>query len=209
MIAALFVCSNGVYYNLPNVDPWDWWRDAKEYKGPHPVVAHPPCTRWSRMASFLQWKQGIRIGDDDGCFKSALISVRTFGGILEHPAYSYAWKHFGLLKPEYGKWTGDQHNGFVTEIDQVAYSHRANKKTWLYCFGYIGTPRALNWSYNDIAECTVTALGRTKNGKIYDPYRGKKSLTQGEANKTPPAFRNVLIDIAENVSINYRRDRNG
>ena len=43
MIAALFVETGGVYFGLPNVDPWDEERDARLYDGPWPVVAHPPC----------------------------------------------------------------------------------------------------------------------------------------------------------------------
>ena len=47
MIAALYVETNGVYYGLPDVDPWDEQRDARLYAGPWPVVAHPPCAKWS------------------------------------------------------------------------------------------------------------------------------------------------------------------
>jgi hypothetical protein len=43
VIAALFVATNGPYFGLPDVDPWDVTRDARTYPGPHPVVAHPPC----------------------------------------------------------------------------------------------------------------------------------------------------------------------
>lgn len=52
MIAALYVIENGPYYGLPNVDPWPESRDARTYAGPHPVVAHPPCSRWCRLAAF-------------------------------------------------------------------------------------------------------------------------------------------------------------
>lgn len=48
MIAALFVQRGGVYFGLPDVDPWDEQRDARLYAGPLPVVAHPPCQRWGR-----------------------------------------------------------------------------------------------------------------------------------------------------------------
>lgn len=43
-VAALFVQKNGVYHNLEDVDPWPEDRDARNYAGPWPVVAHPPCS---------------------------------------------------------------------------------------------------------------------------------------------------------------------
>src|SRR3954471_9253930 len=99
MIAALFVAPDGCYTGLPDVDPWDEQRDARLYAGPHPVVAHPPCARWSRVAGFTEARFGLKRGEDAGCFKSALQSVRTYGGVLEHPAHSDAWKVFHLPKP--------------------------------------------------------------------------------------------------------------
>ena len=53
-VAALYVETNGCYYNLPGVDPWDKARDARLYAGPWPVVAHPPCQRWCRLAGLVQ-----------------------------------------------------------------------------------------------------------------------------------------------------------
>ena len=38
-VAALYVETNGSYFGLPGVDPWDEPRDARLYAGPHPVVA--------------------------------------------------------------------------------------------------------------------------------------------------------------------------
>jgi hypothetical protein len=46
MIAALYVETDGAYFGVPGVDPWDEARDARRYAGPHPIVAHPPCQRW-------------------------------------------------------------------------------------------------------------------------------------------------------------------
>lgn len=80
MIAALYVQRGGVYYGLPDVDPWDETRDARLYAGPHPVVAHPPCSRWCRLAGLVEARWGHRKGDDGGCFAAALASVRTWGG---------------------------------------------------------------------------------------------------------------------------------
>src|ERR1700746_705970 len=69
MIAALYVETNGVYYNLPHVDPWDEARDARLYAGPWPVVAHPPCARWGRYFSGGPSARVRRkLGDDGGCF---------------------------------------------------------------------------------------------------------------------------------------------
>jgi hypothetical protein len=53
MVAALFVATNGIYFGLPNVDPWDKRRDARTYAGPHPVVAHPPCALWNTILLVL------------------------------------------------------------------------------------------------------------------------------------------------------------
>ena len=107
MIAALYVETDGVYSNLPGVDPWNEERDARQYIGPYPVVAHPPCQRWGRY-----WHGApnnphqYRMGEDGGCFAAALTSVRNYGGVLEHPAHSHAWKFFGLIPPmSAGGWT--------------------------------------------------------------------------------------------------------
>lgn len=100
MIAALFVETNGAYFNLPDVDPWDERRDARLYAGPHPVVAHPPCSRWCRLAGLVEARWGHKRGDDGGCFASALESVRRYGGVLEHPAFTDAFVAYGIPPPE-------------------------------------------------------------------------------------------------------------
>ena len=105
MIAALYVETNGIYYGLPDVDPWDEQRDARLYEGPWPVVAHPPCARWCALAPMVQAVYGYKIGHDGGTFEAALESVRRFGGVLEHPAHTRAWGRFGLPRPSLGGWS--------------------------------------------------------------------------------------------------------
>ena len=49
-VAALFVQPDGCYAGLPEVDAWPEQRDARKYRGPWPVVAHPPCQLWGAFA---------------------------------------------------------------------------------------------------------------------------------------------------------------
>ncbi len=147
-VAALFVETDGCYYGLPGVDPWDKTRDARNYRGPHPVVAHPPCERWGRY-----WHGGpsARVrkvqGDDGGCFASALASVRRWGGVLEHPEASAAWRAHGLLMPpKGGGWLTAGDGGWTCCVEQGHYGHRARKATWLYTFGVpVEALPALKW----------------------------------------------------------------
>src|SRR5438874_3187748 len=114
-VAALYVDPKGVYANLPGVEVWDEARDARLYAGPWPVVAHPPCARWCLLAPLNASQYGQTVGDDGGCFEVALRAVRAFGGVLEHPAYSYAWPAFGLPTPVRGAWTSTLFDdGWVT-----------------------------------------------------------------------------------------------
>lgn len=100
-VAALFVARGGCYFDpsLTDVDPWDETRDARLYAGPWPVVAHPPCSRWCLLAGLVQATRGHKVGDDGGTFAAALASVRRWGGVLEHPAFTRAWPTYGLPAP--------------------------------------------------------------------------------------------------------------
>jgi len=189
MIAALFVQSGGSYFDLPGIDPWDEARDARKYDGPFPVVAHPPCHRWGRLgaANYVRWGgEHNRPGNDDGCFMAALTAVRRFGGVLEHPAKSHAWPTFGLTAPKVKGWQRSG-CGWVCEVWQSAYGHRANKRTWLY---YVGpTPPELKW---DRIIGTHQIGFQDQRGKA----KNKPTLSPREANATPVEFRDVLISMA-------------
>lgn len=192
MVAALYVETDGVYCGLPDVDPWDEARDARLYEGPWPVVAHPPCPKWSPLAYINRRRiPGYEIGDDGGCFAAALKAVNTFGGVLEHPALSLAWAHFGLDRPERGIWKG-LFGSYVTEVDQGAYGHRARKRTWLYAV----TPRVpspLDWS---VVHSNMIVSGFTHQAKGVHVTCEHRRVRPLEASRTPPAFRDVLLDIA-------------
>jgi hypothetical protein len=181
MTAALFVQADGIYFGLPNVDPWDVSRDARKYQGPHPVVAHPPCARWGNYWFGSPSKEErFTLGDDGGCFESALESVRKFGGVLEHPRGSRAWRHYGLIDPIRGGWMpADMLGGWTCCVDQGNYGHRAQKSSWLYLFG--AKPPSLNW--------------RLSENKVPVEMMSKR-----ERAATPKPFRDLLIDIALSCS---------
>lgn len=208
-VAALFVDPKGVYSNLPGVDAWDEKRDARLYAGPHPVVAHPPCARWSRLAGFTEARFGYKRGEDGGCFESALRSVRTYGGVLEHPAYSAAFARYGLPKPSVTEgWTAGMCGGWSCYVEQGRYGLPVKKATWLYAFG-VELPD-LKWGY------VPDARGEQSNGEWggNDNWRDRWAKPTGleDANSwwkshrhdglrsmTPPEFRDVLLDMARSV----------
>lgn len=190
MIAALYVETNGCYFGLDGVDPWDEKRDARLYDGPYPVVAHPPCQLWTRFAhvNFARWGgEHNRPGNDQGCFAAALASVRKWGGVLEHPAFSDAWKAYDLPRPVAGKWLQIE-TDWVCEVWQSAYGHKARKRTWLlYCGDK--DPASMNW---DRPEGTHQIGFHDQRGKA----RNKPTISGKAASATPPEFRDVLIKIA-------------
>jgi hypothetical protein len=196
MIAALFVQTNGAYFGLENVDPWDEKRDARLYAGPHPVVAHPPCSRWCRLAGLVEARWGHKRGDDGGCFASALASVRKWGGVLEHPAYSDAWAAFELnAPPTGGGWVNaDMQGGWTCYVEQARYGHAAKKATWLYANG-VELPSLL-WGH--VAVRDVKALvSWCGNHTCADEDRPR--LGKHAAAATPPLFRDALLTMARSA----------
>lgn len=195
MIAALYVQRGGVYYGLDGVDPWDESRNALGYDGPHPVVAHPPCSRWCRLAGLVEARWGHKRGDDGGTFAHALRCVRQYGGVLEHPAYSDAWAAFDLPRPvRSGGWTRGLCGGWSAHVEQGRYGHAAKKATWLYAYG-VDLPE-LRWGAtpDGAALALVSWCGnRVKSGEAR-PRLGKK-----QASRTPIEFRDMLLKMARSA----------
>ena len=203
-VAALFVDPRGVYAGLPDVEVWDEERDARKYAGPHRVVAHPPCSRWCRLAGLVEARWGHKRGDDGGCFASALASVRRWGGVLEHPAYSDAWAHFGLNRPpSSGAWVvADFEGGWTCHVEQGRYGHVAKKATWLYANG-VELP-SLEWGAipDRDSQALVSWCGNHTSAFDTRPRVGKKA-----AAATPERFRDVLLGMARDRSMKTMRER--
>jgi len=215
-VAALYVETGGTYFNLPDVEPWDETADARLYAGPHVVVAHPPCQRWGRFWHGSTRKpHQFKLGDDGGCFRAALADVKSWGGVLEHPADSHAWETFGVPRPRRdGGWT-DAATLFETLpawtccVYQGHYGHFAGKPTWLIV---AGLPREqlpeLRWG-----KCEQRLHPKALEKYGYEKARriGMMAMVGGKdktriRNGTPPEFRDLLLALARQCA-SYAENR--
>ncbi len=206
-IAALYVDPAGSYAGLPDVDCWDEARDARLYAGPHPCVAHPPCARWSRLAGFTEARFGLKRGDDGGCFAAALASVRQWGGVLEHPAYTAAWARYGLPRPTHHTgWTRSLlDDGASCYIEQGRYGLPVKKATWLYAVG-VELPE-LRWGFTpdgdgDGAGGMDDWRDRwERGGRLGDDTFWSRERNSGRRSSTPPEFRDQLLAMARSSAL--------
>ena len=176
MIAILYVQPRSHYFGLKDVQCWDEIADARHYSGPAPVVAHPPCQVWSRARC-----TGIAPemwGKDGGCFEHALNCVLRYGGVLEHPAFTWAWKRYNLQPPQGYGWTQAMAGYWVGQLDQGAYGHKTRKTTWLLYAGRAAPPAP--------KLCPADAA--------FPELR--RSCSRKQKNATPPEFADLLIGLA-------------
>lgn len=169
MVAALFVRRRSHYLAL-GCDCYDVDRDARTYCGSAPVVAHPPCRSWGRLAHLAK----PRVDERELAF-FAVDQVRRCGGVLEHPEGSRLWREAGLPRP--GSDQLDIFGGFSVAVDQVHFGHRARKRTWLYVVGFEG---ALPPVPMPLAAPSVTV----------------EHMGRAERERTPPLFAAWLVGIA-------------
>lgn len=197
VIAALYVAKGGCYYGLPDVDPWDKDRDARLYAGPWPVVAHPPCGPWGAIRHLTV--PGRKRRDDADCMPYAVAAVRRWGGVLEQPAGSVAFRAFGMPHP--GEFP-DEHGGWSVEVCQVEWGHPARKRTWLYIVG----TRAVDLSPPHPGRVPTHWVSggrhhvRKGRGGVVPP--GIKVCSARQRSATPLPFRDLLLSIARTVGVN-------
>ena len=182
-IAALYVSDRGPYASMPGIDPWDATRDAMNYPGPHPVIAHPPCGPWSVLKAFCT-KQ------DASLAPIAVSQVRKWGGILEHPKGSSLFTTAtGLNLPVPGG-LPDAWGGFTILVDQCRWGHPARKQTLLYMVGvdpaWIVIPA---WQEpTAVIDCSSSRKGT-----------GMTHVPKSQRHLTPPAFAEWLVDLARRI----------
>ncbi len=186
-VAALYIDPRGPYPALCR-EVYDEARDARNYWGPLPVVAHPPCGPWGRLRH-LSTKQDPLAG------LVAVTAVRLYGGVLEHPAHSKLWEARNLPRPGDSP---DAWGGYTLEVCQVDWGHVARKRTWLYV---VGCPRRALPRRPAPREPTHWISGgrgrKGKKSKTTPVPKGIKICSAQQCRRTPPEFAKWLIGIAE------------
>lgn len=180
-VAALYIDPRGPYPAMPDVECWDAERDARKYAGPHPIVAHPPCGPWGKLAHLCYLQ-------DPALAPLAVEQLRAFGGVLEHPAHSKLWIKLALPRP--GELSYDAF--WTLDVEQVRWGHVARKRTWLlfcgvsrYAVGQFPPPKdPTHW----IGAPVVRYRARTSSHML--------AASSEKARRTPPAFARWLVDLA-------------
>jgi hypothetical protein len=158
---------------------------------------------WAGQPLWIK-RTGIRKikGDDGGCFKHSLDTLRRVGGVLEHPWGSHAWRHFGIpVPPRSGGWisTGLFDGGWTCCVEQGRYGHYARKPTLLLAYG-CELPE-LEWGEGK-AEYPEWAI--EKYGLARCKRAGELAFKGGGTDSsprigTPEPFRDLLIGMARSV----------
>lgn len=175
-VVALYVDPRGPYPGLVH-DWYDEARDARNYDGPWPVVAHPPCGPWGRL-KFLCTKQ------DPSAGPLAVGMVRTYGGVLEHPSNSTLFRVCAMPFP--GE-LPDAFGGRTYAVSQSPWGHRCEKPTWIYV---VRVPDA-------IVRAGILS-GGVATHRVTNGPRGPQLPRVGalEARLSPPAFASWLVELA-------------
>jgi len=194
-VAVLFARKDSHYKALPNVDVWDIDRDALNWPGGTPCIAHPPCRAWGQLRHLAKPRKG-----EKDLALWALDQVREHSGVLEHPKNSTLLRTAGLLPPG----IIDAFGGFLFPILQSQFGHQADKPTYLYIVGCLPAavpdyPLMLGY-----ATHIIGTPGRRKNGTRLQQgdigYRPEVSKPDRE--HTPTALCRWLVALAETSRLN-------
>ena len=124
---ALFTRTDSIYKKKSHWDAYDQNRNALTYNGNNPVVCHPPCRTWGKLAHLASKAKA----NESNLALWSIDKIRSVGGILEHPDGS---KLFGKFLPDVNTFN-DNFGGFTILVDQYDFGHVAHKMTKLYFCG--------------------------------------------------------------------------
>jgi hypothetical protein len=186
-IAVLFARADSIYKSIEGCDVWDIERNALNWPGGCPVVAHPPCRAWGRLSHMAKPRPG-----EKDLARWAVDRVRQWGGVLEHPNASRLWADKQLPKPG----DTDSFGGFTYPIHQNWFGHRAEKATLLYIVGCTASdlpriPYVMGTATHVIASSTA------KQNRKHPQFRPE--VTRSEREHTPPVLAQWLVDLARTL----------
>ena len=179
IVSALFVRKDSIYKQM-GIDCWDAERNALNFNGKNPVIAHPPCRAWGQLSHFAKPLPG----EKELAF-FAIDTIRKNGGVLEHPRASKLWPTYLPLPGQ-----TDKYGGYSISIDQFWFGHKAKKSTLLYIVGCsINDLPVIPLRY-DAIEYVVSSSSSSKR-------KQKKEITKKEREQTPVELAKWLIQVAK------------
>ncbi len=178
-VAVLFARGDSFYKQLPCCDVWDAERDARNWPGGFPVVAHPPCRAWGSLRHFATRTRP----DEKALALFAVDMVRKFGGVLEHPAGSTLWDAAALPRPG----CRDAFDGWTLAVPQKWFGHKAEKASWFYIVGC--DPRDIPTVPYVMGDALYVVQSRKRQD--HRPH-----ITKAEREHTPPDLARWLVDLA-------------
>lgn len=184
MIPVLFARKDSAYKDYPCFDVFDVERDARNYKGNQPVIAHPPCRAWGRLSHMAKPRP-----DEKELAIFSLELVRKNGGVLEHPYGSKLWPEYNIPDAVNGT---DSFGGYAITIDQFDFGHVARKKTKLYICGV---------SFKDLPQLPQKRLD-SPTRSIAGNVEGTKRCTQYQREYTPTDLIVFMKEICESIQMN-------
>lgn len=184
-VAALFVRSDSIYKTMPGVDAWDIERDARNWPGGAPVVAHPPCRLWASLRT-----KSKAPPEEKEHARWAIEQVRANGGVLEHPWLSTLWDELKLRwnpRDEHGR--RDEY-GWLLPTDLHSFGFAAKKRTGIYIVGL----RAAGLPAPPLRLGHATHTIGLWSGR--DKATCRPSIAKSQFDSTPPAMAAWLVEIA-------------
>ena len=176
-VSVLFAMERSVYHQF-DCDVWDEQRDARNWPGGNPVVAHPPCRSWGQLSYFSKHPP-----TEPGLAIWAVLQVIENCGVLEHPFKSKLWRCLDLSGTA----------AYTIVVDQNWWGHKAQKRTKLLINGC--RPRDLPRMPLELGEGSHVVSN--DKGQRKTPHKPRRpELSKRLCSATPPAFAEWLIEVA-------------
>jgi hypothetical protein len=192
-VAILCAARKTAYWDIPDVEVYDEVRDARTFPGGIPVIAHPPCRRWTsygkNMLKGTEKRFGTHPDPDDVRQEKQLglwcaEQVQENGGILEQPAKSELWSAAGLPMPG----SPQSSDSFSLAVWQSWWGFPCRKATWFYFRGI--SMFSIEIPFRLLSH-RQSAL-RFENHKFYRSH-------------TVPALAQWLVDLARTAAVTTPR----